>query len=513
MTMRDHDPTEVPTGSNRDGVLTYGDAHVPHSRAVSSVGSHRNLLVLSDVHLGSDIGGSPERRPPARSRSVDEDLCSLLDHYREARPEDGPWELVINGDFVDFIGISIDPAGARLSTEPTEEERAHGLGTAEDHARVKLAHVAERHGDVFASLAAFVGAGHHLVIIPGNHDREFHWGEVKNELRRLLRRAIGVLRESEAAFLARIRFSSWFFWVEGVAYIEHGDQYDSFCATDHVMAPLSPDDPRRLARGFSDVLLRFVVHPTRAIRDWDHDHMGLADYLTLTARLGVRGSVDLARRFAVAIVELFRLRRIALSRAAEALRAEHERRVARLAEAMRIDLGRLRALVELQARPVTRSIRGILASVLLDELALSVLAVVLLASLGALAFWAHYSFAWAAALVVPTWWLVHRYLSRSRHVDPQRELAARAVPLSRLFPAAFVVMGHTHVPVRAVVEESGATYVNTGSWAEDESAHADAPFVRRAARTHLVIRMRETGPEAELLAWDPVLGPTRFGSG
>jgi UDP-2,3-diacylglucosamine pyrophosphatase LpxH len=443
---------------------------------------------------------------------VDEDLCALLGHYREARPEEGPWELVINGDFVDFIGISLDPSGARLSTEPTEEERAHGLGTAEDHARVKLAHVAKRHSDVFASLAAFVGAGHHLVIIPGNHDREFHWDEVRSDLRRLLRRAIGALRESEAAFLARIRFSSWFFWIEGVAYIEHGDQYDSFCATDHVMAPLSPDDPRRLSPGFSDVLLRFVVHPTRGIRDWDHDHMGLVDYLMLTARLGVRGSVDLCRRFAFAIVELFRLRRLALSRAAEALRAEHERRVGRLAEAMRIDLGRLRALVELQALPVTRSIRGILGSVLLDELALSVLAVAVLALLGALGLWAHH-FAWAAALVVPAWWLVHRYLSRSRHVDPQRELAARAGPLSRLFPAAFVVMGHTHVPVRTVVGDGGATYVNTGSWAEDEGAHPDASFVRRAARTHLVIRMRDTGPEAELLAWDSVLGPTRFVSG
>ena len=49
----------------------------------------------------------------------------------------------------------------------------------------------------------------------------------------------------------------------GVAYIEHGHQYDPFCATEHVMAPLSPLDPRRVARGVSEVLLRFGGRPTR----------------------------------------------------------------------------------------------------------------------------------------------------------------------------------------------------------------------------------------------------------
>jgi len=140
-------------------------------------------------------------------------------------------------------------------------------------------------------------------------------------------------------------------------------------------------------------------------------------------------------------------------------------------------------------------------------LALAVLSVIALAVFGSLGFGGH--FAWIGALVVSAWWLGHWYLKRTRHVDPQGELAARAAPLARLFPAAFVVMGHTHVPVRAVLD-GGGTYVNTGSWAEAEGARPDAPFVHRAARTHLVIRVRDTGPEAELLAWDSSTGPKRF---
>jgi UDP-2,3-diacylglucosamine pyrophosphatase LpxH len=470
-----------------------------------------NLLVLSDIHLGSDISDA-SASPPVRSQRVDDDLCALLGHYRDYRSEGKPWRLIINGDFIDFIGMAIKATSESVSTEPTAEERAHGLGTAEDHACIKLARVAARHSAVFAALAAFVDAGHLLTIVPGNHDREFHWDKVRADLRTLLHRALSPSRTAsgaESEFVERIQFSSWFVWVEGVAYIEHGHQYDSFCATEHVMSPLSPLDPRRLSSGFSDVLLRFVVHPTDVVRRCDHDQMGLVGYLAMAGRLGIYGGATLARRFVMAIVELFRLRRLFFTKAAAALRVEHEGLVARLAESMQIDLRRLRAVIELQARPVTRTIRGIMASVLLDELLLAVLSVAALAVFTTLGFKASY-YACFGALVLPAWWVVHRTLSRTRHVDPQNELVARAGALAQLFPAAFVVMGHTHVPVRLAAEAGGATYVNTGSWAEDEGARPDAAYVHRAARTHLVIRDRETGPEAELLAWDSTTGPKRF---
>ncbi|HEX7670254.1 MAG TPA: metallophosphoesterase family protein [Polyangiaceae bacterium] len=481
-----------------------------------------SLLVLSDVHLGSDIVEGSSLSAPARSKSVDEDLRAMLDHYRETRHGAEPWHLVINGDFIDFIGISIAAgvAGRAVSTEPSPEEHAHGLGTAEDHASIKLARVAERHGAVFESLAAFVGAGHRLTIVPGNHDREFHWDRIKDEFCAILLDAAprstlhSVLDSGE--FLARIQFSPWFFWLEGVAYIEHGHQYDTFCATENVMTPLSPVDPRRLSAGFTEVLLRFVVHQTRGLGQHGHDKMGLVDYITLAIGLGVRGGIDLGTRYVRAIAELFRLRRSLFGDLAKALEREHDRRVALLGEATRIGMHRLRALAALQVPPVTRSIRGILSSLLVDELALACLSLGTLVSIGSLsAFTGHRGpFVWAsAALVLVLWALGHRYLSRTRHVDPGRLLLDRAAPLGRLFPAAFVVMGHTHVPMRTAVGEGTTTYINTGSWAEDEGTKRDAPIAHRATRTHLVIRVGDAGPEAELLAWDSAEGPRRFAFG
>jgi UDP-2,3-diacylglucosamine pyrophosphatase LpxH len=474
-----------------------------------------SLLVLSDVHLGSDLN---DQLPKAvrRSRAVDEDLIKLLAFYRGKHPSGKRWRLVIAGDFIDFVGMAIRADGALLATEPNDEERAHGLGNAEDHARLKMRRVADRHRDVFAALAAFVSDGHALTIVHGNHDVEFHWDAVKEEFREVLvaeaERGHASVSDgpfSRSAFLDRIEFAPWFFYRGGVVYIEHGHQYDPLCATDYVMAPLSPVDPKRVVRGFSDVLLRFVVRQTRGLKEYGHEHKGLGDYVAFAAQLGIRGMAELGLRFFRAVFELFRVRRAFLSEAAQRLREEHERRMAQLAEVTRIGLDRMRALAALQVPPVTRSILGIMGGVLLDRLALGIAAVLSLAVfllLGA----RHQPLWYVAPFIAIAWPLAHWYLARLRpKIDPAEELAERAGHLAKLFPAAFVVMGHTHIPAEVPVNEGAAKYINVGSWAEEEADEPEAPTFR-AARTHLVIHVSEQGPVAELLAWDSRGGPRRY---
>jgi UDP-2,3-diacylglucosamine pyrophosphatase LpxH len=480
---------------------------------------HETLLILSDVHLGSDLNDrAPPGGAPRRSKRIDEDLIALFRHYTAradlADPAKDRWRAVIAGDFIDFIGMAIATEGARqsLNTAPDEEELAHGLGNASDHAREKLLRVAVRHREVLASIADFVARGHALTMVHGNHDIEFHWEAVRTEFKAIL---LQLAKEShpdvgldEGAFLARIEFNPWFFWKDGVAYIEHGHQYDAMCATDFVMAPLSPLDPRRIARGFTEIFLRYVVRPTRGMKEHGHESKGLVDYIAFAIGLGVRGLWNLAVRFASAVLELFRLRRAYFTDAANKLREEHERRMGLLAEATRIGIDRLRALAALQVPPVTRSIRGILASVLLDRLALALLTAMMLVGV-AIASWNHGHLWWAAGLVVAAWALANRHLSSQRKLEPDDLLVDRAAHLAKLFPAAFVVMGHTHVPQRVPVGDGTSTYINVGSWAEEEEDPL-ASSSYRAARTHLVIRTGESGPVAEFLAWDPAAGPRAY---
>ncbi len=467
-----------------------------------------SLIVLSDVHLGSDlVGHAPPAAARRRTRAIDVDLRRLIDHYRASPPRRGRWRLVIAGDLIDFIGMVLPPEHAPLETAPSEEERAHGLGNARDHSLAKLRAVLRRHRAVFGAIARFVADGHALTIIHGNHDLELHWDEVRTELTRaLLARARRyAAREGRmldaSAFVRRVEYSPWFFYRDGVAYIEHGHQYDAYCATEHVLAPLSPIDPRRVARGFSEVLLRFVVRQTPGLKEHGHEELGIVDYLRFGRRLGASGMAALVVRFARAIRELFVLRRAHLSEAARELRARHERALARFARARRIGLRRVRALFRLQVPPVTKTVSGILGSLLLDRLALAIGCAAVLGVLGVAALFEPAALLGALA-VVPAWTLGQRVLKKRRKIDPVKELAARAGAVASLFRAPFIVMGHTHVPACQPLGEH-ATYINVGSWAEDDG---DAP----ASRAHLVIDVGRRGPRARLLRWDRALGPIGF---
>ena len=484
-----------------------------------------SLLILSDVHLGNDLNDltmDGERR----SEQVDQDLASLLEHYRRAPPSGRRWRLVIAGDFIDFVGMTILPRAGDIETQTSEEERSHGLGNGVDHGCIKLRAVAARHAIVFDALARFVAEGHALTIVHGNHDVEFHWDALKEALRSLLVLSAQRTRTLSAAatpgetvafaeeFSSRIDFAPWFYYVGGVAYIEHGHQYDTMCSTENVMAPLSPLDPKRIVRSFSDVLLRWVVRPTRGVPEYGHDKMGLTDYVMLGVRMGFRGVLQLAGRFFAAVFELFRMRRAYRSEGARFRREENERRMGVLAVVSRVGIERLRALAALQVPPVAGSIQKILASVLLDRLALALSAV---GAMGVLVLTAaRHPWLWPVVGIAAIAWVgAHRLLTLRRRawfgetLDNQEALVERAGHLARLFPAAFVVMGHTHSPAMVPVAEGASTYVNVGSWHEAEGRGVDEGARYRAARTHLVIHPAPAGPTAEFLAWEPG-GPRTF---
>lgn len=456
-----------------------------------------SLLVFSDVHLGSDLNDGGPSVP--RSTAIDRDLVSLLAHYREIDPPHADrWRLVVAGDFVDFVGMSIDLRdGDEVSTEPTPAERVFGLGGAEDHVRLKLKRAAARHPDVFAELAAFVAKGNVMTLISGNHDLEMHWDGVRDDFCALL--AHGDLTKEDVA--ARVEFEPWFFHREGFVFIEHGHQYDPFCATPYVLAPLSPLDPRRVLQSLSDTLLRYIVRRTPGMKEYGHETRGLTSYISWGLMLGVRGTSGLFARFFRAMLTLGAIAKAYKSEIGAWLHEEHERRLARHAEMKRVSKELLRAALSLHVEPIGGTLRGVLASVMLDRLAVFVVMVSALVC----------TFVWRAHLggyalpvtfaLLALWAALHVWLSRGRpSVDPADVMSTRAGEVVKLFPASFVVMGHTHVPLTKPLGE--AIYVNLGSWAEEELGPGEnTASAYRAARTHLVVYERGNRHEAILYEW------------
>lgn len=477
--------------------------------------SQPNYLLFSDVHLGADLVQHARPWTVGRLRRVlqiDRELSSMLDHYREQADPDRPWKLVIAGDLVDFVGMSIAPvSGQELETPLTAEERTHGLGGARDHALYKMRAAANRHDLVFKKLADFVLAGHSLVLVRGNHDVDFYWETARSAFTQaLVDRAMHALTDEETrrTFEARVEFRHWFYYVEDLLYVEHGHQYDETCSHAHWLSPLSPRDPSRIAYSFSDILMRYIVRPTPGLSTEGHDDKTILYYLRLAFSMGIGGAARLGYRYGRAIAAMFAQWREHASERAREVRAEHDRHMREIGERLRISTEKLGALYALGAKPVNTRPFAIMRTLFVDLAATAalsgvVLIALLISGLVPLEWLGAIAAAVMAGLVV---W--HR---SSRVFDPPSALKRGAERIAQLLPARFVVMGHTHAPTMEQTS-NGSTYVNLGGWAVDdldvqnEAALETVPDDRRAPCTHLVIRHIDGKPQAELRRWDSRTG-------
>lgn len=469
--------------------------------------SNRNYILFSDVHLGADL--LQHVRPWTlaqlkRAARIDRDLVTMLDHYRTSSDPERPWCLVIAGDLVDFIGMSISPVREdTLQTRLNREERRHGLGSAEEHAALKMVAVVERHAKVFDALTQFVLAGHSLVLVRGNHDVDFHWELARNTfVQALLTRASAELSTplAQKSFEERIEFYPWFYYIEGLLYVEHGHQYDAFCSHSDVLAPLHPTDPQRTSWSLSDVLLRFIVHPTPGISSEGHEHNSTWDYLRMAARMGMREAMALGTRYVRAIVHAVHVWRAHVHQKAHEIRAEHDRRTTELAERMRLEVDKVRNLAQLAATPATRHLRTILRSLYADRVMYTVFSLCIFLLLG----WTRAPWTvWVSASLVLglLYALIVQDSRKLRVIDPSESLRQSAARIASLLPARYVVMGHTHRPRFEALNDK-TTYINLGHWGSDDLAYPS----KQAPCTHLVIRHLNGQHQAAFFAWSPDTG-------
>jgi UDP-2,3-diacylglucosamine pyrophosphatase LpxH len=464
-----------------------------------------NYLMLSDVHLGSDI--IPHLRPWAltswlkHAAEIDARLSAWLDHYRVTRDRERPWRLVIAGDFLDLVGVSISTP-ASLRTEPTLEEQRHGLGSAVDHVVCKIDAIAHRHASVFRALGQFVAAGNALVIVRGNHDIELHWRAAQRAL------VDAILSHEPARERARLRtqieIRPWFFAVDGLLYVEHGHEFDAMCSYGDPLAPTCQRDRRRIRWTPFSVLLRYVARPTRGLSSAGYGYVGMSAYVGLLLKLGVRGSFEIAGRYLRASYRLLG-ECVLNARTAASLRTERARKgLARFALRTGVSEERLSHLCALYVPPAVQRFGLMARSLYLDRImcGLSSAFSLLLSPL----LWLQAGL--ASALVsggIAALFLLYACIGSGTNQSPQATMQRSAARIATLFSARWVVMGHTHEPVVTAVSDS-ASYVNLGSWGEDDPPD-ERTHTGQSPGTFLLVRKAGDDFQAELLRWDVQHGP------
>ena len=429
-----------------------------------------NLLVVSDLHLGEALI-EPSVTGKAHLERVSAAFSRFLEYYA-ARPVGGrPWRLIVAGDMIDFVR-------ARLVAGLPHDRRPGGQwGSA------ALDHIVALHSDPFVDLAAFLAAGHEVVVLRGNHDADLHWDEVQT---RLVEHLVAFAPCDPEGVRARVQFSRWFWHEAELLYVEHGNQYDKFCSFEHVLDPTlggqsELEDPiaHQTFRAFAR-----QIAPTCDLHAIDH--WKLPDFARWLAGLGPRLIGRLFVTYLGSVRWMLATRRCLLRMAQET----HERHAARLGDlAARVGLDHqvVQRLHALRERPAGLRLYHGLRMLYLDHLvaiavALFVVLAVQLSPLEEATRGELTTAVGGAAL------LVMGCLLALRDVSPVPKLSRAARRIREVLPVRYVVFGHSHVPTAERLGHS-SVYYNTGSWTGDSGG----------GLTHLCILRDE--PRAELRRW------------
>ncbi len=265
-----------------------------------------NVLIVSDLHLsrgyyeprGNDKRGGHFSR--LEDFFGDDAFFNFVAHHVA---QGGRWQLVFNGDMVDFLQVvdfprdreTLDSLRQVLHEDEKWEtwqarKREYGLGTTFVETCWKLEQIAAGHPTFFQALAYTLATGNEVIVIKGNHDVEWHWPQVQERMRELIRRAydpeqIGrrliahgrrwqrheanPLRNIPSLgdqALARLKFCPRFYYIRDLLYVEHGCQYETANSFPDLLNPVLPTDlhlppeKRRIELPFGSFFVRYFFN-------------------------------------------------------------------------------------------------------------------------------------------------------------------------------------------------------------------------------------------------------------
>ena len=434
-----------------------------------------NLLAISDLHLGCDLKSGSKASESKRARSFDAQLSEFIGWHATHRKENKPWRLLLNGDIVDFVAITLTPGAsddAGFTVQP--EERAFGLAAEEGKCVWKLRRVFERHWQVFDALARFLLKGNSIHIIRGNHDAEFRFPAVQQEMRTHLVNLAGLRGAGRRRLEKQLEFHNWFYLEPGFFYAEHGNAYDRYCVGADFFPPEGAEQTREMDLPITSKVLRYFVNRySEQVELDDADTWSLKQYLEWVLQAGnpLRIAADyfvMVFRVLYPIVrQSLRLSR-AVARVADKAIAKVDDGAPATAKLRRM-LGKFsgtekqaQQLLAFASRPAEQSVFDAMQLFYVDRLALAVLSLATAFSTTAFlhGFWAKSAALTGVGILFAA---LNALLGKQRQTDAHPMLLNAASRVAQLFDVRFVAMGHSHRAVDQAVG-AGKRYYNLGSW-------------------------------------------------
>ncbi|MBN1991800.1 MAG: metallophosphoesterase [Anaerolineae bacterium] len=219
-------------------------------------------FVLSDLHLGAGYARESQNR--RKGFTADRELCDFLHTiWRESEREQREIELIINGDFFEFLQVPAVEVYEPLKHYPLEAY----LDSSQAASIKRLNIIAEGHPEVFNALSDFMHVEQpqrRITLIKGNHDVNLFWPGVKSRLREIL--------GASGTRASLLLFADEFVSREKI-YVEHGHQRaEKMNRYPDFFDPRSPDNPTQL---HYPVGSRLVINAGHKLENeyWFVDHI------------------------------------------------------------------------------------------------------------------------------------------------------------------------------------------------------------------------------------------------
>jgi UDP-2,3-diacylglucosamine pyrophosphatase LpxH len=468
----------------------------------------RHYLVISDLHLADVEDHADGWKAYKGSRFLfDDELAALVEKIRAEH--DGEVTLILNGDVFDFDLVTAVPDAPPWPV--SRLERTRGLNPTAPKSVWKLERILAQHPRFVSLVADHLLAGHRVVYLLGNHDRELHFPEVRRALLAAVaeraRQAGGELGSSHRGRCCGktelpvdgIRFEPWFFYVPGEIYVEHGHQFDYYNSFKNQLEPTveSREGPTlALPMGnlsnrylttrmgfFNPLASDFVLNFLRYVHHW------LKHYLFSRRGLvfpWLWGSL-------LVLAQLLRFKRV-LGRA----RGPHGGQIGELAQRYGLPVPTVKQLNRLHSRPITNRVYRVVREFWLDRVLMAVIM-----TGGTIALALTPVPLWLKLMVplssFPLLYFIYEWLAQGETIfSVDKRVPEFAHAIAKLLAVRVVSFGHSHRP-RLLALGRAATFVDTGAWAP-VTRFGDMTRLEPGLRNYLVVSFASE-PTVKLGSW------------
>ena len=342
----------------------------------------KDIIVISDLHLSEGIDKDTGKISRNEDFFFDNEFSNFIDYLIVQK--DKSFNLIINGDFFDFLQVIITDKNKPIKKNKhyelkindkvfklRESEKEFGLGTDEEKSALKMRVIAEGHRKFFKALYKFLINGNTLSIIKGNHDVELYWNGVKEEFKnqivmaglnkkeknvKNIRNNKRKLEEEHIKDIKkRINFYPWIYYDSGI-YIEHGNQYEKINSFEYFLNPTLPKpNDNRIYLPLGSYFVRYFFNKIEVISPFVDNIKPVTNYISWVIKNKIFHFFKIIVKYTLLLFKVLKKDRDFNEEKMKEIKDIDDYRLNKISKEFNLEIIKLRKIYDMKETPIIKN--------------------------------------------------------------------------------------------------------------------------------------------------------------